>query len=47
MLIRKVHLAADTATPEMMRKLDEVKREMLDEWSRSKHAAWMHEGSQR
>ena len=45
----RLELAADTATPEMMRKLDEVKREMLDEWSRTKkapkHAAWMHDGS--
>ena len=37
------------ATPAMMKKLDEVKRDMLDEWSRTKrapkHAAWMHDGS--
>jgi catechol 2,3-dioxygenase-like lactoylglutathione lyase family enzyme len=43
----RVELAADTATPEMQRKLDEVKWAMLDEWSRTKrapkHAAWMHE----
>jgi catechol 2,3-dioxygenase-like lactoylglutathione lyase family enzyme len=43
----RVELAADTATPEMMRKLDEVKWAMLEEWSRTKkapkHAAWMHE----
>ncbi len=43
----RIELAADTATPEMMRKLDDVKWAMLDEWSRTKraprHAAWMHE----
>jgi lactoylglutathione lyase len=43
----RVELAADTATPEMQRKLDEVKWAMLEEWSRTKrapkHAAWMHE----
>ncbi|TFY96828.1 VOC family protein [Ramlibacter rhizophilus] len=43
----RVELAANTATPEMMQRLDEVKWEMLDEWSRTKrapkHAAWMHE----
>ena len=45
----RLELAADTATPDMMRRLDEVKREMLDEWSRTRraprHAAWMHDGS--
>ena len=43
----RVELAADTATPEQMRQLDEVKWAMLEEWSRTKrapkHAAWMHE----
>ena len=43
----RVELAADTATPEMNQKLDAVKWDMLDEWSRTrrapKHAAWMHE----
>jgi catechol 2,3-dioxygenase-like lactoylglutathione lyase family enzyme len=43
----RVELAADTATPEMTRKLDAVKWEMLEEWDRTrrapKHAAWMHE----
>ena len=43
----RVELAANTGTPEMYRKLDEVKVEMLEEWSRTKrapkHAAWMHE----
>ncbi len=45
----RLELAADCATPEMMQKLDDVKREMLEEWSRTKrapsHAAWMHDGS--
>ena len=45
----RVELAADCGTPEMHRKLDEVKWEMLEEWSRTKrapqHAAWMHDGS--
>ena len=45
----RLELAADCGTPEMMRKLDEVKRDMLDEWSKTKrapmHAAWMHDGS--
>jgi lactoylglutathione lyase len=31
----------------MMERLDEVKRDMLEEWSRTKraprHAAWMHD----
>lgn len=43
----RLELAADTATPEQMKKLDEVKWEMLEEWSRTKRAprqaAWMHE----
>ncbi len=43
----RVELAADTATPEMRKKLDDVKWAMLDEWSRTRraprHAAWMHE----
>ena len=44
----RVELAADTATPAMAQRLDDVKWAMLDEWSRTrkapKHAAWMHEG---
>jgi len=44
----RLELAADCGTPEMMRKLDEVKRDMLEEWSKTKrapkHAAWMHGG---
>ncbi len=43
----RLELAADTATPEMNARLDLVKWEMLEEWSRTKrapkHAAWMHE----
>ena len=43
----RLELAADTATPEMSRKLDDVKWAMLDEWAQTKrapkHAAWMHE----
>jgi catechol-2,3-dioxygenase len=43
----RLELAADTATPEMSRKLDDVKWQMLEEWSQTKrapkHAAWMHE----
>jgi lactoylglutathione lyase len=45
----RLELAADCGTPEMMSKLDEVKWDMLDEWSHTKrapnHAAWMHDGS--
>ena len=47
----RLELCANTGTPEMMAKLDAVKWEMLDEWSRTrrapKHAAWLHEGSSR
>jgi len=43
----RVELAADVGTPDMYRKLDEVKWDMLEEWSRTKrapkHAAWMHD----
>ena len=43
----RLELAADTATPEMERRLDDVKWAMLEEWSRTKrapkHAHWMHE----
>ncbi|MEN9315482.1 MAG: hypothetical protein RIS35_1875 [Pseudomonadota bacterium] len=43
----RLELACDTATPDMTRRLDEVKWAMLEEWSRTKrapkHAAWMHE----
>ena len=43
----RLELAADTATPEMMERLDAVKWPMVEEWSVTKrapkHAAWMHE----
>lgn len=42
----RLELAADTATPEQMKQLDDVKWDMLQEWSKTKrapkHAAWMH-----
>ena len=45
----RLELVADTATPEMQRKLDAVKWDMLNEWDKTKkapkHAAWMHDGS--
>ncbi|HJV87650.1 MAG TPA: VOC family protein [Noviherbaspirillum sp.] len=45
----RLELAVNTATPEMMKKLDEVKEAMIEEWNRTKkapkHAAWMHDGS--
>ena len=45
----RLELVADTATPDMKRKLDEVKFDMIEEWSRTKrapkHAAWLHDGS--
>jgi len=44
----RLELAANTATAEMMSKLDQVKYAMLEEWSKTKrapkHAAWMHQG---
>lgn len=43
----RLELACNTGTPDMMAKLDAVKWDMLEEWSRTKkapkHAAWMHE----
>jgi catechol 2,3-dioxygenase-like lactoylglutathione lyase family enzyme len=43
----RLELACDIGTPEMYRMLDEVKWEMLEEWSQTrrapKHAAWMHQ----
>jgi lactoylglutathione lyase len=43
----RLELAVNTGTPEMYRKLDEVKFAMIEEWARTKkapkHAAWMHE----
>lgn len=45
----RLELAYDCGTPEMHGKLDAVKWEMLEEWSKTKkapqHAAWMHDGS--
>lgn len=42
----RLELAVNTATPDMLGKLDAVKWDMLEEWSRTrkapKHAAWMH-----
>jgi len=42
----RLELACNTATDEMKKKLDDVKWDMLNEWSRTrkapKHAAWMH-----
>ncbi|GGY06974.1 VOC family protein [Paludibacterium paludis] len=44
----RLELAANTATPRMYEKLDEVKWAMLEEWSRTRraprHASWMHDG---
>jgi lactoylglutathione lyase len=46
----RLELAANTATPEMLEKLNAVKWDMVEEWSRTKkapkHAAWLHDGSQ-
>lgn len=43
----RLEIACDIGTPEMYKKLDDVKWEMLEEWSKTKrapkHAAWMHE----
>lgn len=45
----RLELAADTATPQMMKMLDDVKWDMLNEWAETRraprHAAWMHDGS--
>lgn len=45
----RLELAADTGTPKMAKMLNEVKWDMLEEWSKTKrapkHAAWMHDGS--
>lgn len=45
----RLELAVDTGTPEMMRLLDTVKWDMLNEWAQTKkapaHARWMHDGS--
>ena len=43
----RIELAANTGTPAMLRRLDEVKWDMLDEWARTrrapKHAAFLHQ----
>jgi catechol 2,3-dioxygenase-like lactoylglutathione lyase family enzyme len=43
----RLELSANTGTPEMMKKLDDVKWDMLNEWAQTRkaprHAAWMHE----
>jgi catechol 2,3-dioxygenase-like lactoylglutathione lyase family enzyme len=43
----RLELSANTGTPEMMQKLDDVKWDMLNEWAQTRkaprHAAWMHE----
>lgn len=45
----RLELAANAGTPKMMKDLDDVKWEMLEEWSKTKiapaHARWMHDGS--
>ncbi|MEF8733787.1 MAG: VOC family protein [Candidatus Accumulibacter meliphilus] len=45
----RLELAFNTSTAEMMKRLDAVKWEMLDEWARTRkaprQAAWMHDGS--
>ncbi|MGB0748305.1 MAG: VOC family protein [Magnetospiraceae bacterium] len=43
----RLEVAVDTDTAEMNRKLDDVKWDMLEEWSKTKrapaHAQWMHD----
>lgn len=45
----RIELAANTGKPKMGERLDAVKWEMLEEWSRTRrapqHARWMHDGS--
>ena len=45
----RIELAANTGTPEQMRKLNEVAHAMIEEWSQTKrapqHAAWLHENT--
>ena len=47
----RIELAVNTGTPDMYRRLDEVKWAMLDEWAETRvapgHARWMHEGNAR
>ncbi len=44
----RMELAFNTATPAMMKQLDGVKWDMINEWDKTKkapkHAAWMHDG---
>ena len=44
----RLELACNTASPAMMKALDDVKWDMINEWDRTKkapkHAAWMHDG---
>ena len=44
----RMELAFNTATPAMMKQLDDVKWDMINEWDKTKkapkHAAWMHDG---
>lgn len=43
----RLELAANTGGPDMLKRLDAVKWDMLNEWAQTKraprHAAWMHE----
>ncbi|WP_419796584.1 MAG: VOC family protein [Terasakiella sp.] len=43
----RLELAANTDTPDMHKRLDDVKWDMLEEWAKTKrapqHAQWMHE----
>lgn len=45
----RIELAVDKHTPEMLRRLDEVKWDMLNEWAETRrapqHARWLHDGS--
>jgi catechol 2,3-dioxygenase-like lactoylglutathione lyase family enzyme len=45
----RLELAANTGTKSMMKKLDDIKFDMLEEWSQTKkaprQAAWMHDGT--
>ena len=45
----RLELAVNTGTPEMDRRLDQVKWDMLNEWAETRrapqHARWMHDGS--
>lgn len=47
----RLELVVDSGTPDMMKKLDAVKWDMINEWAITKkapkHAAWMHDGTHR